>query len=400
MRLSTVQIFQQGIDSILRQQVQVQQTQQQLASGLRVTSPADDPVAAVRILGIAEDLALLDQYQRNAGQAQTALGLTDNVLADVTTVLQRVRELTVQANNATQTPETRRAISVELEQRFEELLSLANTRDASGDYLFAGFQTQALPFVRGPAGVDYQGDGGQRFLQLSASSQIAVRDPGSAVFMAVPIGNGRFDITAAAGNTGTGIVRDTSATSSYQPGAYTISFAQASPTAPLSYTVTDASAAIVASGSYAPGDAISFAGARVVIEGAPAAGDAFSIAAQPKQDMFTTLRNIIGTLEGAGAGPAQTASVNNALASGLRNLDQALGRVLEQRAEVGSRLNRVDSQRSANDAFTLGLQETLSAVRDLDFAEAISRLNLQLVALQAAQQSFVRIQGLSLFNFL
>ena len=64
------------------------------------------------------------------------------------------------------------------------------------------------------------------------------------------------------------------------------------------------------------------------------------------------------------------------------------------------RLNRIDSLRESNDAFTLQLQETLSEVRDLDVTEAISRLNLQLVALQAAQQSYVRIQGLSLFNFL
>lgn len=400
MRLSTVQIFQQGINSILNQQAQLQRTQQQLASGLRVTTPADDPIAAVQILDITEDLQQLDQFQRNGNMAEGQLALADTVLQDVTDVLQRVRELTVQANNATQTPETRRAIATEMEGRLEELVSLANTRDANGEYLFAGFQSQTRPFSRSGGAVAYNGDDGQRFLQIAANTQIAVRDSGRAVFMDIPAGNGRFDVRADAGNTGAAVLKASSADASYQPDTYTISFSQPTPADPVTFTVTDSSAAVVASGPFTSGDSIAFNGASVTFEGNPADGDSYTIPASPRQDMFSSVQNIIDSLQAAGTGPGPSAAVNNAMASGLGNLDQALGRMLEQQADLGVRLNRIDSQRESNDAFTLQLQETLSEVRDLDVPEAISRLNLQLVALQAAQQSYVRIQGLSLFNFL
>jgi len=82
----------------------------------------------------------------------------------------------------------------------------------------------------------------------------------------------------------------------------------------------------------------------------------------------------------------------------LDQIDTALGRILDVRSQIGARLNVVDSQDEINQDFTLAIQETKSQVEDLDLAAAISEFNLQIVALQAAQQAFVRVQGLSLFN--
>ena len=391
MRLSTVQIFQQGVNSILERQAELARTQEQLASGKRVASPGDDPIAAVQVLDISEDLELLDQYRRNGSLAASQIALAESTLQEVTTVLQRVRELSVQANNATQTAETRRAIGVEVSQRLEELVDLANTRDANGEYIFAGFQSDSRPFVSQGEAVGYAGDEGQRFLQVGAETRVAVRDPGSSIFLDVPAGNGGFAVAPAAGNAGSAVIQETAATPA---------FSQATPADPVTYTVTDGAAAVVASGSYRAGDRIAFAGAEVTVEGAPADGDSFSIDPAPRRDLFRTVQGIAEALAAAGDSAAGGATVNNALNSGLRNLDQALGRITETRAELGARLNRVETQREVNEGFTLQLQETLSEVQDLDYAEAISRLNLQLVALQAAQQTFTRVQGLTLFNFL
>jgi len=88
------------------------------------------------------------------------------------------------------------------------------------------------------------------------------------------------------------------------------------------------------------------------------------------------------------------------LNNGLDNLDRMLERVVQIRTEIGTRLTTLDSQEGANQELELQLQTTLSDIRDLDFAEAVGRLNLQLTGLQAAQQAFARVQGLSLFNFL
>ncbi|MFT7287393.1 MAG: flagellar hook-associated protein 3 FlgL [Halieaceae bacterium] len=396
-RLSSLQIFQSGISNILDRQVELARTQEQLSTGRRILSPSDDPSAAVKILDLEEDVRLVDQYARNASLASGQLALEESTLGEVVNVLQRVRELTVQANNATQSPETRAAIAVEIDSRLDELVALANTRDGNDEFIFGGFQSLNQPFSRGGDTVSFAGDDGQRFLDISAGAQIAVRDSGSRVFLSPRAGNGQFDFSAGVTNSGSAVVHSSSADNSYVRDDYTVSFL---PTDPPSYQVTDSGAAVVAAGTYTSGEAISFAGATLRIEGEPDAGDSFLVEAAPRQSIFTTIAEIATALNGASGGPASDTSVNNALASGLNNLDQAIGNVLEVQSEVGVRLNRIDSQQSINEDFRLQLQETLSDVQDLDYAEAISRLNLQLVALQAAQQTYVRVQGLSLFNFL
>jgi len=400
MRLSSVQIFQQGISAILAQQGKLGHTEQQLATGRRVLTPSDDPVAAVQIMDITGDLDLVDQYQRNGNLAQGQLALEETVLVDVGNVLQRVRELVVQANNASQSPETRRSIATEVTARIDELQALANTRGASGEYIFAGFQAQSEPFSRQGNGFTYNGDDGQRFLQLGSSTQVAVRDSGFDVFMSIASGNGTFAIEPDAGNTGTAVAGSSSASNAFVSDDYTISFSQLAINDPVTYQVTDSTAAVVASGNYVAGDTIDFVGASIGFDGAPADGDSFQVTSAVKQDMFTTLRNIADYLNGSGSSPAEIAVVNNAMGQALENIDQALGNVLQVRADVGVRLNHVENQLNINESFNVQLQETLSGIQDLDYAEAISRFNLELTALQAAQQAYVKMQGLSLFNYL
>ncbi|MDX1734740.1 MAG: flagellar hook-associated protein FlgL [Halioglobus sp.] len=400
MRISSVQMFQQGISAILNQQAKLAQTEQQLATGRRVLTPADDPVAAAQILDITEDLALVDQYQRNGNLAQGQLALEDTILNDVGNVIQRVRELVLQANNASQGPDTRRGIATEIEGRIDELLALANTRDASGEYIFAGFQAEGEPFARAGAGFSYAGDDGQRFLQLSAGTQVAVRDSGRDVFMSVASGNGTFSVAPDAANTGTALAGQNSVISTFTPDQYTIDFSQPAPGGPITYQVSDSSPAVVASGTYNEGDSIQFAGASIAFTGTPADGDSFDVAPSVKRDMFSLLQGIADDLNNSGTAPADLAALNNAMGLALDELDQSLGKILEVRADVGVRLNLVENQLDINDSFNLQLQETLSGVQDLDYAEAISRFNLELTALQAAQQAYARMQGLSLFNYL
>ena len=293
MRMSTVQIFQQGISSILARQSELSHTEQQLATGRRVLTPSDDPAAAVQILDITEDLALIDQYQSNSSLAQGQLALEDTVLADVDNLLIRASELVLQANNATQSPESRAIIATEVDALVDQLMSLANTRDAGGEYIFAGFQAQSEPFARGSGEFAYNGDDGQRFLQLGSSAQVAVRDSGFDVFMSIPSGNGSFVADLGAANTGTVVVGANSATAAFVKDDYTISFSQATPDDPVTYQVVDSSAAVVASGDYAAGSTIEFSGASVQLDGVPADGDTIDVRPAAKQDMFTTLDNIV-----------------------------------------------------------------------------------------------------------
>ena len=112
-------------------------------------------------------------------------------------------------------------------------------------------------------------------------------------------------------------------------------------------------------------------------------------AAGGMRDIFQTLDNYATALEANAATPDI-----------LSDLDSAMGNFGTIRAKVGARLNAIDAQVDANDAFMLNVEKTLSEVTDLDYAEAVSRYNQQLAALEAAQQSYARLQNLSLFNYL
>ncbi|MEM0955691.1 MAG: flagellar hook-associated protein FlgL [Pseudomonadota bacterium] len=399
-RLSTLQTFQLGLASILEREAELQRTQQELATGQKLLSPADDPSAAVQVLDIEEDLALVEQYGRNATLARSQLSLEESALSQLNIVLQRVRELAIQSNSAAQTPETRNTIAVELNERLNEMLAIANSKDGNDEFLFSGFQSRTQPFTRQGNTVSYQGDDGQRFLEIAQGSQVAVRDSGSRVFLQPRAGNGSFDFSADAANTGTAVVTGSSADSSFQRDDYRIQFIQALPTDPLTYEVYDGTATLVASGTYISGNGISFNGATVIVEGEPQHDDVIEVDSDPRQSMFVTVAELIDVLEASDDSATSDAAVANAVSSALSNLNRAVDNLLEVQTDVGVRLGRIDTQEQINADFDLSMRQALSDVQDLDFAEAISRLNLQLVALQAAQQTFVTTQRLSLFDYI
>ena len=301
MRVSTVHMFQQGLDAIVDRQSKLLKTQLQLSSGKRVNNPSDDPAGAARILDLQQGAAITRQYQANILAGQSRLELEDAVLASVTNSLQRARELAVGGLNGTQSIEDRTAMAKEIRQITDEVMALANTKDANGDYLFSGFQTQTAPFSTNGSGTyTYSGDQGQRFLQVGPTRQVSVGDSGLAVFMKIPDG----------------------------------------------------------------------------------AGTGF-------QDVFTSLYNLATDLE-----------ANTPNSRSLTELDNAIENILGVRAQAGARLNAIDREREVNDSMLFELEKARSAVEDIDFAEAASRLSRQSLVLEAAQQSFIRVQNLSLFNFL
>ena len=289
MRISTSQIFRQGVDAMLEKQREVSRTELQVATGKRILTPSDDPSAAVRILDLQESQKRLAQYQRNADVATAKLDQEETALQGMENLLQRVRELALQGNNDPTGAEGRSAIAAEVRQHIESFLQIANSQDANGEYIFAGFQSQTRPFSHdGIGGFTYSGDSGQRMIKIGDSREVAIGDPGN---MLVGIGE--------------------------------------------------------------------------------------------------VLNSLAANLEAGNGDP-----------SALSDIDTALTGLLNTRAKIGARMNAIDDQKTANDAFELAVTKVRSSLEDLDYAEAISRFNQQLAALQASQQSFLKIQDMSLFNFL
>lgn len=379
-------------------QQRLAKTQQQVSTGQRVNSPSDDPAASARIAQLNATLSRLDQFKSNADFATNQLGLEENALTSSIDNLQQIRELAVQANNAPLSDTDRAAIASELSQRLDALRSVANSTDVDGRHLFAGYNEGATPFTVGPSGnVVYNGDQGQRTVQVSETRFVAINDSGADVFQRIPTGNGTFTLAAGAANTGTGVLGAGTVVdqTAWVPDNYTITFLT-----PTSYEVRDSASALVASGSYTAGQSISFRGVAVPIDGAPAAGDTFKVAPSSTTDVFATVSSLIDALNTPAPSDTARVSLQNKVGQLLGDIDQATNHVISKRSDVGSRLQALDDETSLGADFKVQLSTTLSNIRDLDYADALTKLSQQQLGLQAAEQTFAQTQGLSLFRYL
>lgn len=404
MRISTNQMQFSAINAILDKQSALSHTQLQVASGKRVVKPSDDPVASAATLNLTQSKAQTERFQLNGDAARARLGIEEGVLGGVTEQIHRIREQAVHANNSHITNRDREYIAKEIRQILDEVMGLANTRDNNNQYLFSGNQGLTKPFSQTATGFQYDGDGGQRLLQVGPERRVADSDPGSAVFMNIKNGNGVFR-TEQGVHAGSGIIYGGTVVDRalYTQHDYTLSFADSNGDGRADeYTVTDdiTGSAVLGPAVYTSGADITFAGIKLTVEGAPAAGDTFAIKPSIEQDLFSTIDNFIRALETPVADDSGQAGLANAINRVLVDLDQSLDNVLNVRAEVGARLNAIDDQGNNNENFLLQVQESISVLNDLDYAEAISRLNLQLTGLDASQKAFTKVQGLSLFNYL
>ncbi len=398
-RVSTSQLFAQGVDLLRDRFAELARTQRQLATGRRIATPSEDPAGMASVLRAAEAIARTEQHQRNITVLRARLGAEEAALAGAASILQRARELAVRGANDTLSASDREAVAREVDGLVDDLLAAANATDGAGNYLFAGNRVRTEPFARAASGggFSYRGDQGQARLEAGPGQRLALGDPGSRVFMDVPAGNGTFVTGYGAGNAGTGIIDLGTVVdpAAWVADTYTIRFTSAT-----AWEVRDSGGALVASGTYASGAAIAFRGVEVAITGAPAAGDTFTVAPDTGADTFSALEALARALRAPGGTPAERARRRMDLDRALARIDQGLARLLEVRAEVGARLNAADLQEQVNEELLLAMRRARSRTEDLDYAEAASRMQRQLLALEAAQRSFARVAGLSLFQYL
>lgn len=299
MRISTQLIFETASNRMSDLQNRLQKTQEQIGSGRRILSPADDPVAATRALDITQSQTINSQFGVNRQNAKSTLGQVESTLAGVTSLMLDVKDTIIAAGNGSLSDSQRGFQATELKGRLQQLIGFANSRDAAGNYLFSGFQSNTPAFVQTATGATYQGDLGLQKLQVDATRQMAVSSPGSTVF---------------------------------QSGG---------------------------------------------------------------QDVFATLTNLVNLLNTPG-----TAGLTAGLATANANMDIALDNVLTVRASVGASLQELDSLDIVGEDRNLQYSKVLSELQDLDYTQALTLLSQQQVTLEAAQKSFVKTSGLSLFNFI
>ena len=323
MRVSTTTVFEQGIFNIQRAQALLIRGQEQISTGRRVLTPADDPVAAARALEVSQSKAINEQYARNGRErhrghrprGERALALHGAAAGHQDARGQRGRR---RAHvERPEEPRRRNCAGV-----YAELLGVANSTDGNGLYLFSGYQGATQAFTENsPGAVTYNGDQGQRLIQIGASRQIAVSDAGSDIFQRIRTGNGVFETSANAANTGGGIVtrgvvRDQAAwDAAGNPQNFEVRFFVDSTNVPpvTTYDIVDTVNNVSLTTGAAPGggpflrtyqDGASIVLARqappdtnptafdygidLSVTGEPATGDAFTVAPSVNEDIFAT----------------------------------------------------------------------------------------------------------------
>lgn len=410
MRISTIQTFNNGLNQIMDNQSAVNKTQQQVSTGRKVLTPADDPISATKILQLQQDLAQRDQYDRNITAAENRLKLEDATLQSVTDQLTRLQELTVKAGGGALTLEDRQYIAAEVSQLQNSLVDLFNTRDPNGEHIFAGFKGGTAPFQQNATGrYEYQGDEGQRFLAIGASTTVATGDSGKSLFVDVAAAKNTFTTRSNVLNEGSlqinaGFVVDESIYGDFYPDDIIVTFNPEdaiSPPGP-NYTVRRASDNRVLEGQiqepYNEGVEIVVQGVSFKLSGDPESGDQVLIESSPKQSITDTIFRLVEGLNTLGDNPTDSATLDILIEDTLNNLSNAQTSISSVRSEVGARLNTVENTKNLSADVRIVSREVLSKLSDVDFAEAVSRLSQQSFLLEAAQQSYTTITRLSLFN--
>ncbi len=385
-------------DQLLRNQFDLYATQNQIASGKKINAPSDDPASMAQILTSRASVNAEQSFAKNQTYLDAELRTIESTLGSVGNSIAAAREGLVQANNATLTDADRRSIASALRERRSELLQLANTRGADGQFVFSGFQSGVPPFADSIGGVVFGGDTNGRNVLVGPSRVITANADGDAIFMSVPRGNGVFATAAAATNGGSGRI-DTGGVPNpalLTGNNYSIQFTSAS-----TYDIVNVTmATTVSSGAFQPGAAIQFAGMQMTISGQPTSGDTFSVTSGTNRSIFASLDRAIAALGTPVSTDGDRARMSDAIRGTMADLDQALSRTLEHRGAIGGRMNALDlSDRISKDT-SLDANTILSVLEDVDFAEATTRFARQKNALDAALAAYAQTTKGTLFDYL
>jgi len=396
-RISTGMMYTQSVSLMLGKQAKLNHLEQQLATGSKIVSAKDDPVAAGTAVGLDRAVASLERLGANANVAQNRLGLQENILAQAGDMMARITELTVQSNNPALSGADLKGVASELKSIKEALLSLGNTTDGTGRYLFGGTDDDTAPFSLVNGTVTYSGDQTQRSVEIAPGTYVSDALPGSEIFMRIVTGDGTVDGSANTGNSGTAILTNVTRDNSgnWNGESYSVVF-----TAADAYEIRDANNAVISTGAYTAGEDIVFGGLRLTVEGAPIAGDSLNAGPAQNRDIFATVDKLIGALEMDVSTPGARAAQQNLLQAGTRDIARAAETMIDARAAGGAQLTAIDNATALREANAVSLKTTLSGMRDLDYADAISQYQLETSALQAAQTIFSQMQSMSLFNMI
>jgi flagellar hook-associated protein 3 FlgL len=422
MRISSSQYFTMNVETMNNQQASLANMYAQISSGKALQTAADNPLGAAQAVALTAQAATLAQYSTNQSSALTSLQQEDSTLTSVTNVMQSIQALVVNAGNGTLNDTDRSALATQLQGYRSTLMTLANTTDANGNYIFAGFQGGSQPFTDNASGIGatYAGGPGQRQVQISDTRTINVADPGSGIFQSVSSNESTPVSGGAATNTGSGTISPVSVSNSSDPAnssTYTITFGTTTTGTPpttttvSSYSVsaldpaTGTSTTVTPPTPYTAGDNITLGSQTVAISGTPASGDTFTVAPAntghtSDTDIFTSLDSLVSALKQPADSAAAQATLQNALTTAGTKIGNTYNNILTTQTAVGGREQEVTTTQTAMQTTSTQTANNLADLVSVNLPTAISQYEMTQNSLQAAQQAFAQIQKMSLFNYL
>lgn len=311
MRISTTQFYESSAANYQKNFANVVKSSEEASSLVRVNTAADDPVGASRLLQLGQQASILDQYAANTNTLKATLGTAEAVMTSINNVLTRAKELAVSAGNAGYTDADRQATAAELGQIEEQLLSLMNTKDENGKYIFAGSKGETAPFSRNSDGTySYNGDQVTLDLAIGDTMSMATNSTGWDTFQKA-LNTSRTEVTATAtGVNGSKVAlsdgqisSDVSYSNKFRGGEpYTVEIVSATQLKITDSAGIDRTSEASQGGAFDPanktGQAISFRGVELTLNVNLQAGDVaatdlpghtFTLAAKP--DSFTPARS-------------------------------------------------------------------------------------------------------------
>jgi flagellar hook-associated protein 3 FlgL len=172
MRISTNTIYQLSTSQMTALQEKISQTSQQASTGKKVMTPQDDPVGSAKLLEAKQAISINDQYAVNRNALKYTIGIANVALNGVQDVMQSMNEQIVNLGNGSLNSSNRQSIALTLQSQLDHLVSLSNTKDAAGHYIFSGYKSDTASI--NASTYVYGGDANNAVIQVDSSTQLGL----------------------------------------------------------------------------------------------------------------------------------------------------------------------------------------------------------------------------------
>ncbi|MGF1873351.1 flagellar hook-associated protein FlgL [Photobacterium indicum] len=377
-----------------RQQIKVQENQQQLASGKRLLTAGDDPVASIYIQNFDQQNTQIDQSVKSITMARNRLNNEEAAITEVENLLDDAKRKSMMMVNGSLSSDDRVAHKQDMQGVFDSFMNLANSRDESGNYVFAGTQYSQQPFFRDNNGdVAYVGDSYQRMAKIAPSVDVPVNDAGDKLFLEVanPFGDYQPDYALESGSLL--LLSQAKNDNDADQSEYRVDFSTSS--GDTSYELYQ-DGALVSTAPFDPHKGIQWNTLQIDLKGEIKNGDSIALNRQENVSVFDAFKRGIELSDSDVSDASATAELHQVaeeLAQGFKHINRA-------RSEVGTRLQTLDRQEDMHQDFKIVMNEARGTLEDLDYATAVIELNQNMAALQASQQAFAKTKDLNLFNYI